>query len=146
MDPISVIALVLSVIAILLWVYSYLFQPARETPRNPVQKAEDRNPEEPGVNPMPPQVASGNPESQSLSLQEQFVQMEGQFRTETQKFSQMVRKNLEMLNTRVGIKFDVKPLSEKYSAKKSGPGYVDSMDVSEGQARDMISDESDEQA
>lgn len=146
MDPISVIALVLSVIAILLWVYSYLFQPARETPRIQEQKARDMTSEEPGIKPMSPQVTPGNPDRQSPSLQEQFIQMESQFRKETQKFSQMVHKNLEMLNTRVGIKFDVKPLPEKYSAKKSGPDYVDSMDVSERQARDMISDKSDEQA
>lgn len=138
MDPLSVIALVLSIIAIGLWAYSFLFQ--NQKLQQPVREKNMGKKEEKEENAMPPQ-----PVSQSPSVPEQFFQRENQFKDETQKFSRMVRKNLEMLNTRVGIKFDVKPISERYSGKSRGPGYIDSMDVSDEERRDMISDSSEEE-
>ena len=41
----------------------------------------------------------------------------------------MVRKNLEIINTRIGIKFDIKPLSQK-SRDTGHEKYVASMDIS----------------
>lgn len=51
------------------------------------------------------------------------------FMKDLTKFSQMVRKNLEIINTRIGIKFDIKPLSQK-SRDTGHEKYVASMDIS----------------
>ena len=75
-----------------------------------------------------------------LKILEQQVQWESRFMAETQKFSQMVRKNLEMLNTRVGIKFDVKPISDDFKKKPKGPEFVDSMDISDANRNEFDAD------
>ena len=72
-----------------------------------------------------------------LKLLEQQVQWESRFMAETQKFSQMVRKNLEMLNTRVGIKFDVKPISDDFKKIPRGPEFVDSMEVADSKKNEF---------
>ena len=134
MDSISVIALVLSIVAILLWVYSFFFRES-VTPE-PIKEQQKENHEVKSL----PQVRN----NEGLALSEEFLKHESQFMGETQKFSQMVRKNLEMLNTRVGIKFDVKPISDKYAKKKEGPDFVDSMEVSKERTSNMLPDESEE--
>lgn len=147
MDTLAIIALVLSIISILLWVYSFLFRNGSpivgRSAENTVKHEVERN-DPPREDPSVPQVRRSDPPVQSPSRE--YLEYEAQFMGETQKFSHMVRKNLEMLNTRVGIKFDVKPISEKFSRKQSGPGYVDSMDVTEKRDREMLPDDSSEEA
>lgn len=125
MDPVSIVALILSIIAILLWLYSFIFPK-----KNNMQ--EDKN--EPREHAQPGHEQQAMPDvlkqQNQLKILEQQVQWESRFMAETQKFSQMARKNLEMLNTRVGIKFDVKPISDDFKKKPAGPEFVDSMDVS----------------
>lgn len=131
MDPVSVVALTLSIIAILLWLYTYIFS-ERKLPGKSKEQETGGDPKEPEA---PGQDGQGMPavlrQENQLKIHEQQVQWESRFMAETQKFSRMVGKNLEMLNTRVGIKFDVKPISEDFKKKPSGPGFVDSMDVSD---------------
>lgn len=143
MDPIAVTALVLSIISILLWVYTFVFKeqlpgPLRIANHEEVENAGPQAQEEvSGV----PQVM-GRPGTPAPSAP---APGEARFMNETQKFSQMVRKNLEMLNTRVGIKFDVKPISEEFSQKVREPSYVDSMEVSENRVKNMLTDEAEDQ-
>lgn len=137
MDPIAIAALVLSVISILLWVYTFMFQKGLPSLKIPAQREEQKTvAEEKNL----PDIRKDS----GLSLTPEYLQHESNFMNETQKFSHMVRKNLEMLNTRVGIKFDVKPISEKYSQKNRGPNYVDSMETSDEHTdnSNMITDES----
>lgn len=137
MDAIAIAALVLSIISILLWVYTFMFQKAPQFRSEPVPR------EEPNVA-VDGKVLPDVVRESKLTLTPEYLEHESNFMSETQKFSHMVRKNLEMLNTRVGIKFDVKPISEKYSQKPREPGYVDSMEVSDQQRDSMITDESGE--
>lgn len=139
MDPIAVAALIISIISILLWVYSFFFQ--NKTPIQDKPELQDRKQEDAG---SVPDVRHSETPAPSISAE--YIRHEAQFMGETQKFSHMVRKNLEMLNTRVGIKFDVKPISEKYSNKGKGPDYIDSMDVSEERNSSMITDDSGEES
>lgn len=135
MDPLSVVALILSIIAILLWLYSFFFpgrsnaggeKPAPASPEPEPRERDGRRNEVPDVL---------RQENQMRILQQQ-VQWESRFMAEAQKFSQMTRKNLEMLNTRVGIKFDIKPISDDFKNKPRGPEFVDSMDVSDWDSSD----------
>ena len=139
MDPVSIVALVLSIIAILLWLYTFFFQA-----RLPANKARQERPNTPLEAEPPKQDIQTMPDvmkrESQLKILEQQVQWESRFMAETQKFSQMVRKNLEMLNTRVGIKFDVKPISDDFKKKPNGPEFVDSMDVSDANRDEFDAD------
>lgn len=130
MDPVSIVALVLSIIAILLWLYTFFFGAGL-----PANKARQEHPSVPLETEHPKQDVQTMPDvmkqESQLKILEQQAQWESRFMAETQKFSQMVRKNLEMLNTRVGIKFDVKPISDDFKKKPKGPEFVDSLDVSD---------------
>lgn len=142
MDSISVLALILSIIAILLWVYTFLFKEKSIVPvkRNVPGKREPEPPgSEPHVQTMPDVVRQEN----QMKILEQQAQWEARFMSETQKFSQMARKNLEMLNTRVGIKFDVKPISDDFKKRPRGPEFVDSMEVSDDRKQDFEAETSD---
>lgn len=136
MDPIAIAALVLSIISILLWVYTFMMPKVQPSNNEKLAIHEEQNV------PVDEKILPDIRKDSGLSLTPEYLQHESNFMNETQKFSHMVRKNLEMLNTRVGIKFDVKPLSEKYSQKNRGPDYVDSMEVTDSQPDNMITDES----
>ncbi len=134
MDPVSIVALVLSIIAILLWLYSFLFSEKNSKVKETENPPQARPMEEPGQQLGMPDIL--RQEGQLKVLQQQ-VQWESRFMAETQKFSQMVRKNLEMLNTRVGIKFDVKPISDDFKKMPKGPEFVDSMEVADSKENDF---------
>ncbi len=140
MDPVAITALILSIVSILLWVFTFIFPKQTMNLVGSVVKKgpEEKAPKEEKMGSSlavpegrKPPVASGSSQNQ-----------ESQFMSDTQKFSLMVQKNLEMLNNRVGVKFSVKPLSENYSVRKKGPGFVDSMDVSEEENDRILTDES----
>lgn len=143
MDTVAITALILSILAILLWAFTFIFP--KQT-MNFVGTVVRPNPEEKAPKEKETESSLAVPENRkspvaSGSSPDQ-ADKESQFMSETQKFSLMVQKNLEMLNNRVGVKFSVKPLSEHYSAKKKGPDFVDSMDVSEDENDRMLTDES----
>ncbi len=137
MDPVAITALILSIISILLWAYTYMSPKKTGNDASNSVKSDPAKEEPSGDVSMPVPVGHNIP----APARGQETQ-ESRFMSDTQKFSQMVRKNLEMLNTRVGIKFDVKPLSEDYSVKKKGPNYIDSMDVTEERSENYLTDES----
>ncbi len=123
MSDLTIAALVFSIIAIVLWIVTFLqSRPLRrESKTNTGNKGEDSG-----------QVATHGNESivpQIKSASEVSSQDE-EFFNDLSKFTQMVRKNLEMINTRIGIKFDIKPLAKR-DQKKSAQNYVPSMDVSD---------------
>ncbi len=140
MDPVAIAALVLSVISILLWAYTFLF-PKNKLSLSGKSTGSSAATEEKDAEPGMPVPVRSNSQVQTPPHGKQSSQ-ETNFMGDTQKFSQMVRKNLEMLNTRVGIKFDVKPLSEEYAARKKEPSYIDSMDVTEEKTDNYLTDES----
>ncbi len=135
MDPVSIVALILSIIAILLWLYNFIAPKREKTPEtrfipdDPEPAKQENTTSLPDVKTQDLVRAQEN----QIKFMEQQARWESQFMQEAQKFSQMTRKNLEMLNTRVGIKFDVKPISEEFKKKPRGPEFVDSMDVSENE-------------
>ncbi len=141
MNPVSIVALALSIIAILLWLYTFFFQA-----KLPVKKTIEEQPEASHETVSPKQESQTIPDlvkqENQLKILEQQIQWETRFMAETQKFSQMVRKNLEMLNTRVGIKFDVKPISDDFKKKPHGPEFVDSMEVSDNHGNEFEADTS----
>lgn len=142
MDPVAVAALVLSIISILIWVFTFLFP---KNTGNLIEKIS--KPQEEKVEKQPDKKREENfsvvPNSSETDIKaNKSAEAESQFMIDTQKFSQMVQKNLEMLNTRVGVKFSVKPLSSDYSQKKKAPGYVDSVDVTETNTENMLPDDS----
>ncbi len=142
MDPVAIAALTLSIISILLWVFTFL------SPRLAAGNLAGNSIKHRGEEPAPENKETGSslavPENKQTPVAAVGSQdRESQFMSDTQKFSNMVHKNLEILNTRVGVKFSVKPLSENYSVKRKGPNFVDSMDISEDEDERMLSDESD---
>lgn len=142
MDPVAVTALILSIISILLWAFTFLFPVQLRNLVGAISKpnpVENKQKDEERDSALPANVKQDTPVTS-----ESQPERESQFMSETQKFSQMVQKNLEMLNTRVGVKFSVKPLSQDYHfEKKKGPNFIDSMDVTEEENDRMLSDESD---
>lgn len=137
MDPVAITALILSIISILLWAFTFIFP---KQAMNLVGTVVKSKPEEK----VPEDKETGSslavPEGRKTPVaSSKSPNWESQFMSDTQKFSHMVQKNLEMLNNRVGVKFSVKPLSENYTVKKKGPNFVDSMDVSEEENDRMLS-------
>ena len=120
MNPFTLAALIFSIIAIALWIVTFTQSRShRVTPAAPEEKPSDAETHpavvEDHVEPAAPMAAGNND-------QEDFMK-------DLTKFSQMVRKNLEIINTRIGIKFDIKPLSQK-SRDTGHEKYVASMDIS----------------
>lgn len=141
MDPVAVAALVLSIVSILLWVFTFMFpKQARNLVGSVVKTNAEEKPPEGKETGSPLAVPEGG---RTPATSGNSPGRESQFMSDTQKFSHMVQKNLEMLNTRVGVKFSVKSLSENYSQKKKGPNFVDSMEVQEDENDRMLTDESD---
>lgn len=122
MGVLTVAALIFSVIAIVLWIVTFLQSRSSsgripQAPSETEQVSHDQNAVQ-SVADLPAEV---NPVKEQPE-NEDFV-------NDLTKFSQMVRKNLEMINTRIGIKFDIKPLTRK-SPEKTRENYVASMDIS----------------
>ena len=141
MDPVAITALILSIISILLWAFTFMFP---KQAMNLVGTVFKSSPEEKAPKEKETESSLAVPEDRKSPVSSgNSTDQESQFMSETQKFSLMVQKNLEMLNNRVGVKFSVKPLSESYSVRKKGPDFVDSMDVSEEDNDRMLPDESD---
>lgn len=141
MDSIAITALILSIIAILLWVYTFLFHGKIENPFGNIPGS-TRTPAEKKDEPSLPVHSDST--MREGSVVETPETAESQFMNDTLKFSQMVQKNLEILNTRVGVKFNLKPLSGEYSRKPKEPNFVDSMDVTDEKKDRMITDDSSE--
>ncbi|MCL4336058.1 MAG: hypothetical protein M1344_02365 [Candidatus Thermoplasmatota archaeon] len=119
MSTLSIAALAISVVSLLLWVYTFLFN-----------KMQFKLPFLKTMEPAPQQKASSpNTEMVKSESAKTVSDFGDEMMEELRKFSQMTRKNLEMLNTRVGIKFDVKPLSDKFQKKVQRENYVDSEEV-----------------
>lgn len=139
MDPVSIVALILSIIAILLWLYNFISHEKARIPEE-INKTENKVQSEKVNSTSFPDVKTqeiAKTQEEQLRVLEQQIQWESRFMQETQKFSQMARKNLEMLNTRVGIKFDVKPISDDFKKKPRGPEFVNSMEVSENSGNEF---------
>ncbi len=119
MSTLSIVALAVSVVSLLLWAYTFLFNKMQF--KLPFLKTADPAPEQ--------KIESPKTEVGKLESAKAGSDFGDEMIEELRKFSQMVRKNLEMLNTRVGIKFDVKPLSDKFQKKVQKENYVDSEEV-----------------
>ncbi len=121
MNPFTLAALIFSIIAIALWIVTFTqgrTHRRRDAPTAETQSEKGNTPAVQGdrVEESPVPIAA------TSNDQEDFMK-------DLTKFSQMVRKNLEIINTRIGIKFDIKPLSQK-SRDSGREKYVASMDVS----------------
>lgn len=120
MNPYTLAALIFSIIAIALWIVTFIQSRSHRS-------IEDAHAEEPADPETHPAVVEDHMENAAPMKPENNNQDD--FMKDLTKFSQMVRKNLEIINTRIGIKFDIKPLSQK-SRDSSNEKYVASMDVS----------------
>ncbi|MCL4480787.1 MAG: hypothetical protein M1113_04810 [Candidatus Thermoplasmatota archaeon] len=123
MSDLTIVALLFSIIAIVLWIITFLKSRSVRPQGNTqpmAQEVETSRSEAGGNEAMVPQVKS----SAEVSNRDE------EFFNDLSKFTQMVRKNLEMINTRIGIKFDIKPLVKR-DQKKTEQNYVPSMDVSD---------------
>ena len=118
MSVLTLAALIFSIIAILLWIVTFLqSRPLRKS--QPLMTDPDSHDlrtveQEPGLPTMKSPEKDAEPSEDFLN--------------DLTKFAQMVRKNLEILNTRIGVKFDIKPLLRK-SQEKEGGKFVDSVEV-----------------
>lgn len=142
MDPVAIAALILSIISILLWIFTFLFPNSLKALFGNLLQSNSPNKEEQRTTEKRAYPAHAK-DSENHTNEKDTASAESQFMNETQKFSQMVQKNLEMLNTRVGVKFSVRAISGEYTDKKrKEPGYVESVDVTENKDKGMLTDES----
>ena len=123
MSDISIVALVLSVVALAISIYTLLL-PGKQFSRHTQGETVEKVPE---VAPSVPDVAEKTPPP-SIKPMQSSAGMDHDLREQVQKFSMMVTKNLEQLNTRVGVKSNIKPidLSDKSQKNNAGPDVVDS--------------------
>ena len=122
MSDISIVSLVLAIVALLISIYSLIKvigHPSSETRAHEQQQ-----------NVSPPGKKEENIEKVPQTVQKQILTTgrDDDLRAQVKKFSVMVSKNLEQLNTRVGVKGNVKPveLSDGSSEDKGNPNVVDS--------------------
>ena len=122
MSDISIVSLVLAIVALLISIYSLIKvigSPSSETSAQEQQQ-----------NVAPPAKKEENIEKVPQAVQKQIFKAgrDDDLRAQVKKFSVMVSKNLEQLNTRVGVKGNVKPveLSDGSSEDKGNPNVVDS--------------------
>ena len=122
MSDISIVSLVLAIVALLISIYSLIKvigHPSSETRAHEQQQ-----------NVSPPAKKEENVEKVPQTVQKQILTTgrDDDLRAQVKKFSVMVSKNLEQLNTRVGVKGNVKPveLSDGSSEDKGNPNVVDS--------------------
>ena len=122
MSDISIVSLVLAIVALLISIYSLIKvigHPSSETRAHEQQQ-----------NVSPPGKKEENVEKVPQTVQKQILTTgrDDDLRAQVKKFSVMVSKNLEQLNTRVGVKGNVKPveLSDGSSEDKGNPNVVDS--------------------
>ena len=120
MNPFTLAALIFSLIAIALWIVTF----TQGRSRRGIKAAPEDKPVEADAHPavVEDHMEPATPLATENNDQEDFMK-------DLTKFSQMVSKNLEIINTRIGIKFDIKPLSQK-SRDTGHEKYVASMDVS----------------
>ncbi len=120
MNPFTLAALIFSLIAIALWIVTF----TQSRSRRDIKAASEEKPSEPENHPavVEDHMEPATPLATGNNDQDDFMK-------DLTKFSQMVRKNLEIINTRIGIKFDIKPLSQK-SRDTGHEKYVASMDIS----------------
>ncbi|MEM0157187.1 MAG: hypothetical protein QXN26_03860 [Thermoplasmataceae archaeon] len=121
MNPFTLAALIFSIIAIALWIVTFTQGRTRRS-------VETATAESPPTTDNHPAVVDDRQEEPAVPTGATQNDQED-FMKDLTKFSQMVRKNLEIINTRIGIKFDIKPLSQK-SRDTGHEKYVASMDVS----------------
>ncbi len=122
MSDISIVSLVLAIVSLLISIYSLIKvieHPSSETRAHEQQQ-----------NVSPPGKKEENVEKVPQTVQKQILTTgrDDDLRAQVKKFSVMVSKNLEQLNTRVGVKGNVKPveLSDGSSEDKGNPNVVDS--------------------
>ena len=122
MSDVSIVSLILAVIALLISVYS-LFR-VMGSVQSKVKTHESHENETPPAR----KEESLQKAPQDIRKEVQNIVRDEDLRTQVQKFSLMVTKNLEQLNTRVGVKGNVKPLefSGDSPKDKNTPNVVDS--------------------
>ena len=120
MNPFTLAALIFSLIAIALWIVTF----TQGRSRRGIKATPEEKPSDAETHPavVEDHMGPAAPLATENNDQDDFMK-------DLTKFSQMVRKNLEIINTRIGIKFDIKPLSQK-SRDTGHEKYVASMDVS----------------
>lgn len=123
MDDLTIVALLFSIIAIVLWIITFLQSRSTRTGGDTLTST----PETGILSPAQDTSETNMPQIKSNSEERN---QDEEFLNDLTKFTQMVRKNLEMINTRIGIKFDIKPLTKR-SENKTQQTYVPSMDVSD---------------
>ncbi|GGM70577.1 hypothetical protein GCM10007108_05740 [Thermogymnomonas acidicola] len=108
MEYISIVAIALSVVSICLWAYSLASMRGRKVEVDNTPRAVDAGFEVSGgtgkgESDEGPTASAPHHETYALGISTE----------ELERFSLQVIKNLDMINKRIGVKFDVKPLQAK---------------------------------
>ena len=122
MSDISIVSLVLAIVALLISIYSFL--------KVMMSPSSEARVQEPQTDAMPPEKREEKSEKIPQTVQKEIPNMgrDDDLRAQVKRFSVMVAKNLEQLNTRVGVKGNVKPvdLSNETPDDRGNPNVVDS--------------------
>lgn len=127
MSALSYAALGLSIVSLILSLYALFVVSSKKVSsvKLAVMKRDDQTTSV-AEKPVPESPQAPKKSAVDVQLQPMIDQI--------QKFSSMVSKNLEQLNTKVGVKSNVRPIdfSSQNTVKKDGPSVVDS-EVSDNQ-------------